>query len=214
MELRAIQEAAGTKNQTAVRYYFGDRGGLVAAIIERHLIDVEGRRKPIVERLESVRDAGDLHRLLDALIAPMTAAFETAVGRAELRLAAQLNHPDLAYTLRPFSIVDAPSGTRLAELLRRATPSLPEPIQRERFAILRDQVIELVGQRARLIDHRKPAEPDRTDEIWQSNLIDMLAAGLTTPVTERTAALLGGDHVEALPLSRLRSPAPSRSRDP
>lgn len=213
MELQAIQAAAGTKNQTAVRYYFGDRAGLVAAIIERHLLDAEGRRKPLVERLESEGVAGDLYRLLEALITPMTAAFGTEVGRAELRLAAQLSHPDMAYTLRPFSLVDAPSGTILVELIRRATPSLPGPIRRERGAILRDQVIQLVGQRARLIDHREPPEPDHTDEVWQSNLIDVLVAGLTAPVTERTAALLGGDHLTASPSPRRRSPAPPRSRN-
>jgi len=52
VELQALQEAAGTKNQTAVRYHFGDREGLAKAIMERHLLDVATRRKRLVEQLE------------------------------------------------------------------------------------------------------------------------------------------------------------------
>ena len=204
VEIQAIQDAAGTKNQRAVHYYFGDRQGLLRAIIERHLTEAERLRRPLVEQIEADGATDDLDRLLDALITPMTCVFGSAVGRAELRLAAQLNHPDLAYSLRPFSLVDAPSGTRLVDMLRRAAPSVPEPIERERFAILREQVIHLVGQRARLIDHREPPEPDHTDAIWQSNLIDVLAAGLTVPVTDRTRKLLGVDRPAASDSSRRR----------
>ncbi len=200
VELQAIQQAAGTKNQTAIRYHFGDRGGLVRAIIERHLLAAEERRKPRVEQLEASGATEDLHRLLDALITPITADFDTAIGRAELQLAAQLSHPNLAYSLRPFSLVDAPAGTTLVKLLSRATGPLPDAIRRERFAILRDQVMQLVGLRARLIDEREPSEPDHTDVLWQSNLIDVLAAGLTAPLSDRSKALLG-DHAAASPAS-------------
>lgn len=195
VELRTIQEAAGTKNQTAVRYHFGDRDGLARAILERHVLGVERRRARLLEQLEADGATGDLHRLLDALITPMTAGFDTGVGRAELRLAALLSHPDLGYTMRPFGLVDAPSGTALARLLGRAMPTLPDTLRRERGAILRDQVIQLVGLRARLIDDRDPPEPDHTDEIWHANLIDVLAAGLMAPASERTTALLAArDH--------------------
>ncbi len=190
VEIQTLQEAAGAKNQSAVRYHYGDREGLAQAVIERHVRDVEQRRVQLVRDVEADGAAEDLHRLIQAVLVPMTDSFDSEVGRAELRLVAQLNHPGRVYTERPFSIVDAPAGKRLGALLFDATGSLPGAIQRERLAALRQQVVQLVGLRARLIDARKPAEPDHSDEVWGSNLIDLLSAGLTCPVSDRTNALL------------------------
>jgi AcrR family transcriptional regulator len=191
VELQALQEAAGTKNQTAVRYHFGDREGLAKAIMERHLLDVATRRKRLVEQLETDGATRDVHRLLDTLIAPMTAAFDSEVGRAQLRLVGQYHHPAAKKDgLNELTAVQV--GTTLGVLFLEATASLPAMIQRERLAGLRDQLFKLVGLRARLIDDREPPGPDHTDEVWQSNLIDQLAAGLTTPVSDHTSALLAG----------------------
>jgi AcrR family transcriptional regulator len=197
VELQALQEAAGTKNQTAVRYHFGDRKGLANAIMLRHLSDVASRRKRLVEQLEPDGATRDLHRLLDALVAPMTAAFDSEVGRAQLRLVGQYYHlvgqqhdPDPAPKDGLNELTAAQVGTTLGGLIIEATASLPEMIQRLRLAGLRDQLFKLVGLRARLIDEREPPGPDHTDAVWQSNLIDQLAAGLTAPVSDHTTTLL------------------------
>ena len=199
VELQALQEAAGTKNQTAVRYHFGDREGLASAIMLRHLSDVARRRQRLVEQLESDGATRDVHRLLDALVSPMTAAFDSEVGRAQLQLVGDHYHlvgqpgdrdPAAKDGLNELTAVQV--GTTLGLLFFEATSSLPEMIQRLRLAGLRDQLFKLVGLRARLIDDRDPPGPDQTDEVWQSNLIDQLAAGLTAPVTDHTSALLAG----------------------
>ena len=199
VELQALQEAAGTKNQTAVRYHFGDREGLATAIMVRHLSDVASRRKQLVAQLESDGATRDLHRLLDALVSPMTAAFDSEVGRAQLRLVGEHYHlvgqhdpPDPAGRDGLNELTAAQVGTTLGALIIGATASLPETVQRLRLAGLRDQLFKLVGLRARLIDEREPPGPDQTDEVWQSNLIDQLAAGLTAPVSDQTTALLAG----------------------
>ena len=202
VELQALQEAAGTKNQTAVRYHFGDREGLATAIMVRHLTDVASRRQQLIEQLESDGATRDLHRLLDALVSPMTAAFDSEVGRAQLRLVGEHYHrvgqhgaagpaaKDWLKELNELTAVQV--GTTLGVLIIEATASLPAMVQRLRLASLRDQLFKLVGLRARLIDEREPPDPDHTDEVWQSNLIDQLAAGLTAPVSDHTIALLAG----------------------
>ena len=213
VELQALQEAAGTKNQTAVRYHFGDRNGLAQAIMVRHLNDVASRRRRLVEQLESDGATRDLHRLLYALVAPMTAAFDNEVGRAQLRLVGQHyhlvgqhHHPDLLAKDGLNELTAVQVGTTLGLLIIEATASLPETIQRLRLASLRDQLFKLVGLRARLIDDREPPGPDHTDEVWQSNLIDQLAAGLTAPVSDHTSTLLAGVGEEPeLPGSRRRA---------
>ena len=197
VELQALQEAAGTKNQTAVRYHFGDRAGLATAIMVRHLTDVASRRQQLVEQLESDGATRDLHRLLDALVSPMTAAFDSEVGRAQLQLVGDHYHlvgrhgvdgPAANGALNELTATQI--GTTLGALIIEETASLPATIRRLRLAGLRDQLFKLVGLRARVIDDRDPPGPDHTDEVWQANLIDQLAAGLTAPVSDHTTALL------------------------
>ena len=127
----------------------------------------------------------------------MTAAFDSEVGRAQLRLVGQYYHlvgqqhdPDQAPKGGLNELTAAQVGTTLGGLIIEATASLPEMIQRLRLASLRDQLFKLVGLRARLIDEREPPGPDHTDAVWQSNLIDQLAAGLTAPVSDHTTTLL------------------------
>ena len=43
VSLREIQRASGVKNATALQYHFGDRAGLLTAVLEKHSYDVELR---------------------------------------------------------------------------------------------------------------------------------------------------------------------------
>ena len=72
VSLREINRAAGQSNTGAVQYHFGDRDGLVLAIIGKHRRDTEPRRHALLDMYE---DAGvdDLRALASALVAPAAA---------------------------------------------------------------------------------------------------------------------------------------------
>jgi hypothetical protein len=109
----------------------------------------------------------------------------TPLGRAHLRLVAQLSHPSLAYEV-PFRVREAPAGASVARWLHAALAPLPDRVRRERLAVLREQLISLFGLRAQLLDD----QPDRThlatDEVFVQNLLDMAVAGLLTPPSQST----------------------------
>ena len=134
------------------------------------------------------------------------------VGRAHLRLVAQLSHPSLACDEAFRSAreveVDAVAGTRVVRWLRAALPALPSPVRRERLADLRGHLISSFGLRAQLIDddprHGDPAGV----ALFLENLLDVLVAALTAPPSPATLAAAraergrggrGGDGERAAP---------------
>ncbi len=199
---RQLHEAVGARNESALHYHFGGKDGLALEILRRHLEAIEARRARLVAAIVADRREGDLRALVHALAAPMADDLGTAVGRARLRLVAQLDHPSLAYSA-PFRLTGAPAGAGVVRWLREALAHLPEPIRVERLAALREQLIELMGLRAQLLDEG-PAEQCRTStEVFLQNLVDMLVAGLgAEPSADTLAALDGGDPAEGAPAPR------------
>ena len=53
MTASAVQEAAGQGNKSAVQYHFGDRDGLIQAVMDARMAPANKRRMGMLERLES-----------------------------------------------------------------------------------------------------------------------------------------------------------------
>lgn len=67
--LLAIAREAGQANKSAVQYHFGDRKGLIDAILARRVAWLEARR---AERLAALGEAADVRALLGAIMLPLT----------------------------------------------------------------------------------------------------------------------------------------------
>ena len=48
----AVQEAAGQGNKSAVQYHFGDRDGLIQAVMDARMAPANKRRMGMLERLD------------------------------------------------------------------------------------------------------------------------------------------------------------------
>jgi AcrR family transcriptional regulator len=75
--LLAIAREAGQANKSAVQYHFGDRNGLIDAILARRVAWLETRR---AERLAALPESADARALLEAMMAPL-AELTDARGR-------------------------------------------------------------------------------------------------------------------------------------
>lgn len=159
----------------------------MAAIITLHVDAVEQRRAALVAEIEEAGASGDLRALVRALAAPMADDLTTPLGRAHLRLVAQVSHPTLAYG-PAFQVADAPAGTQVVRWLAAALPDLPEAIRRERLVALRAQLIGLFAFRATLRDTSPEIGVVGTDELFLENLVDLLVAGLQAPPSEEAEA--------------------------
>jgi AcrR family transcriptional regulator len=184
---RQLHEAIGARNESALHYHFGDRDGLALAIMRVHLEAIEARRAPLVVAIAADGRSRDVRALVHALAAPMADDLDGALGRAHLRLVAQLSHPSLAYG-PPFFLVDAPSGKAVVRWLWGALDAVPEPIRLERLAALRSELISLFALRAQLLDEDAGDRVISSPELFFENLLDLLVAGLSAEASEASLA--------------------------
>jgi len=181
VSLREINSAAGSKNPSALQYHFGDRVGLVMAVLERHQPEVESRRHAMLDEYEATR-RGDLRSLAAALVRPFAAKLDT--GSSYLRLLADmLNQP---IPLIDPSILDNP-GNSIHRWRALVAALMPEGTVRRhrRFAAMQFALTELARRT------RRPAgRGSRDHRLFVSQLIDLVAAVLSAPLSDETRALV------------------------
>lgn len=71
VSLRDISSAAGQRNHSAAQYHFGDRAGLVAAVFEHRMSEVNRRRHDVLDRLAATGGADRIDALVDAAVRPL-----------------------------------------------------------------------------------------------------------------------------------------------
>ncbi|MEU8804113.1 MULTISPECIES: helix-turn-helix domain-containing protein [unclassified Spirillospora] len=178
VSLREIIQEAGARNATAVQYHFGDRAGIVRAILARHAAEVEARRHALLDVCEDGEQG--VRPLAAALVRPMAARLSDASGRAYLQIWADVvNRPN---PLVPMAVLDDPADS-LCRWRTLVEPLLEEDAARlhRRFTAILYASIEL-ARRAR-------SGPHADDRLFTSYLIDVVTAILGAPVSPETRRL-------------------------
>ncbi|XVQ84098.1 helix-turn-helix domain-containing protein [Microbispora siamensis] len=181
VSLREINAAAGQRNSTALQYHFGDRAGLLKAVLAKHRPEIEARRNQLLDEYEArgpLPQADALRSLAAALVRPAAAKLaDPDGGRDYLRVMEQLVHR------MPPSLPEDGSGSidRWRELV---APLLPEAAVRlhQRFMAIRMTYVELA--------RRASGPPARDDRLFTSHLIDVVSAVLASEVSDETTRLL------------------------
>lgn len=191
VSLREINREAQQRNTTSLQYHFGDREGLLRAILSKHGREVHAGRHALLDQYEA-NDVDDIRVLASAFVLPLVAKLHGPdSGRCYLRIAAELVNrtsgqiqPDEPSILSdPLGLDRRDSITRWSQLVGPLmTPILIGPPLHRRYAAMRFAHIEL-GRRA-------TERPHQSDRLFTSHLVDLVAALLVTPVSEETAALL------------------------
>lgn len=179
VSLREINAAAGATNASAIQYHFGDRRGLVRAVLAKHQVDIERRRHELLDAYEAQPEP-DMRALAAALVRPLAAELDNPDGGlGYLQLVADLyNRPNP--TFEPSALEDPTDSLQRWRAL--AMPLLsPEAVRlHRRFDALRFTVSELARRgRTGRRDHR----------LFTSQLIDLVEALLRAPVSEETRRL-------------------------
>jgi AcrR family transcriptional regulator len=180
ISLREINRAAGAKNASALQYHFGDRDGLVRAVMAKHHGDVEARRHAMLDAYEADgRD--DLRALAGALVRPLAAKLaDPQGGPAYLRILADLmNRP--RPVINPADLDDPASSiyrwrTLVGGLIEDDATRL-----HRRFVAMRFAAVEL-ARRAR-------SAPHTDDRLFTSHLVDLVTGVLVAPLSDETRRL-------------------------
>jgi AcrR family transcriptional regulator len=181
--LRELTRAAGQRNTGALQYHFGDRDGLLKAVLARHGGDIDRRRDTLLEHVE-MHNPPNLAELSEALVLPAASKLhDPDGGLAYLQIIGEaLARPTrFAGVLGP--TLKAPGLIRWAKAVGHLLPpaAVGPPLHR-RFAAIRFTHGELAG-RARERSHRD-------HRLFTSQLVDLVAGLLTAPVTPTTERLI------------------------
>lgn len=180
VSLREVSRAAEARNVMALQHHFTDREGLVNAILEKHLVQVEQRRNRMLNECTATGDP-PLHELAAALVDPWAQCLvDDDGGRHYLRIFAELvNRPR---PINPPSLDDA-TGT-LSQWIALVDPKLSSQQRRlhRRYAATLYVTTEL-ARWARSAGHADVP-------LISSSLTDLVVAMLTAPVSAATSAAL------------------------
>jgi len=174
VSLRGIIREAGVKHATAVQYHFGDREGLLAAVMEDDYLRVDTRRDAMLEQYQAEGTPG-LRALAAILVRPLAQELRDPRGRLFLQIYAQM-------VLRSQQ-VHTDTGTSIWRWREYVDPFLPPGTSylHPRFTALTFAAVELA---------RRAAEPAHTDDrLFVSRIIDVVAAILEAPVSVETGRL-------------------------
>jgi AcrR family transcriptional regulator len=184
VSLREITRAARQRNATALQYHFGDRRGLLRAILAKHNPDVEAERHGMLDELEA-RSSVSAREWVQALVLPAAAKLaDRDGGRDYLRIMAELmNRPDPRFDRQ--SLEDTRSSVnRWRKLVAPLMPELSVNRLHRRFTALRIMHFELA--------RRAKSSRRRDDRLFTTHLVDLITAILLSPVSEETSGLLRG----------------------
>jgi AcrR family transcriptional regulator len=158
--LAEVTRAAGLGNTGAVHYYFGDREGLLDAVIRHHRAELDARRDQLLDELESL-GAVTPEMVVRVLVEPMAEKLDDDRGRAFLSIQAQRG-------LRPRTgaAADRPLARRVHSLLGREGGLGPIGALRRDFGL--DLAYAALAQRAAVeAEHGREAGVGRDEFVHQ-----------------------------------------------
>lgn len=178
--VREINRVAGARNTSAAQYHFGDRDGVLAAIVSRHHDDTESRRHALLDQYEATRRR-DVRELAAALVRPLAAKLSDGDGGAAyLAILANRLTRD-SPIINPGSLGDPGDSIFRWRLLLDDVLD-PEVVRlHRRFVANRFATVELArrARNRRGEDHRH----------FIAHLIDLVAGILLAPVSDETRDL-------------------------
>jgi AcrR family transcriptional regulator len=197
VSLNEINTAAGQRNTASLHYHFGGREGLLRAIMHRHGSWLRARHDALFAELTEDGRQRDVRGLVEVIVLPV--AEYIGIGpspRAAIRIwTSTLNHPELAIE-EVQHLVDPALTLAARTLVELMAEAMPRELAVERLVVASQSVLHVLADRAVLED-----APDTRRRLLPlpfvaSNLVDMMVAALTAPVSTATArtaeAALGG----------------------
>lgn len=174
---REIARAAGQKNNSAVQYHFGDRAGLIEAILSYRMVPLNEKRHEMLEVLEEEGDFS-IEQLMRVLVLPYVQhLLEGPEESGYTSLLSQLYQrgDDTLIAL------SSPRSSSLLLMTKRVEEALPEMSQEEVYIRLNFVGTLLLNTMATWNKHcREDPEKWTPDYLMEQSehLIEFMAGGL------------------------------------
>jgi AcrR family transcriptional regulator len=169
VSLREIGDAAGQRNNAVAHYYFGDKEGLIAAIVADRVGEIEERRLAMVAGAEKLSDKAAVRSLAEAIVRPQAEQWE---GGHYIGFMARLQaDPVRSRRVVAENPAIMKSQVAIGRALRSRLKHLPAKVVRNRFALANTLAIQAVALR------RLGADADELSVLsWDHFLDDLIDA--------------------------------------
>jgi AcrR family transcriptional regulator len=191
VSLREIRIAAGARNTAAMQFHFGDRDGLIDALVARHMPRIAALQQDLYDAMVADGRQNDSRSLVEVLVRPSADYLSLGSSeRAWVKIISDLGaEPELEAA--DMALVAPEPALRVSRTLyERLTESMPPEVAVERMVVLAQCTVHICGDRARLEDSERGRSRLPNDQFVE-NLIDMVAGALFAPVASRRSVQSG-----------------------
>lgn len=186
VSIAEINQAAAQKNRSAVQYHFGDKHGLLEAIIARHSVGVQEAWLDMLTVLDG-KGIDDVWSILEVLVLPMVRRLDDPDnGREYVLISAQLvGHPTFPLFTAPARGFEGAS--EMAVRLTRKVDLHPALLEMRMYRVM-EVLFHSVANYARTRDSK--VGPVVPRELFVADLVDSLHALVVAQPSETTTKLL------------------------
>jgi AcrR family transcriptional regulator len=184
VSLRQISIAAGTGNNYAVQYHFGDAAGLIRAILLKRMPEVELKMAQLLARAKAAGGLADTRTLVELLLRPLFEHVNSQGERACARFVLMLLSSPVGGQHFNGVMNQLPISDHILDLLHAANPDIPPPFLRERQRLITILVLNSIFNRY------PPYHRDELEPALLENALDMASAALTAPIRQEVRDVL------------------------
>jgi AcrR family transcriptional regulator len=131
--MREIATHAGQGNHAAVQYHFGSREGLVRAIFDFRMDQMEAARGAMLRRAEQIGRLKDARTILEAILLPQLDLHDADGHHSYASFLSQYLLQSRSPEFGNFSGAEPPNLTRALHLLRERVDYLPPHVAQRRL---------------------------------------------------------------------------------
>lgn len=187
--LAEIGKAAGQRNAAVCQYHFGNKDGLLQAIIDKHVPGIASRRHVMLDQLD-VQRRHDVRSVARALMQPVTEKLaDPDGGRDFIRISAQLValHTVASQEIGA-SPLRLPAGDRLTRALYAAMASqrLPKPVLKQRALLAAVMLFHGLADHLHMLELAATRQDTTDTPLFLQTLEDAIVAVLAGPPREPT----------------------------
>jgi len=184
--VRAVVEAAGQKNESALQYHFKNREGLIDAIHRSRFAQTLGIRRELLTQCLAKNSAPSVRELCYLMVAPTFQLCRSDAGYRQWIKGFGAINASVRHPMVEEEVIEESNSIRIiARLLREQVPQLDEAMFDNRYIT----VVRFSGLSMSNHAKEKNAFLGPESDFFISNLTDLLTGIFTAEVSSETRSL-------------------------
>jgi len=150
VSLNSIARHANQLNASVMQYYFGSKTGLIDALLERRMAELNRRRYELLDDVDLQHPARALRQIAEAMVLPFAEHLSVEGGSSYLRFVAQVTFSADRSVFEMMRGRHDSAVRRIADLVQQLSRERRPDLVRHRLAVVTNLVLFTIGEREKL----------------------------------------------------------------